>query len=782
MIAALLAFAWLLGIAAAAFTGGGMAALVATTGLAIAVGFAAHPSRTTLAAAPALATVVGIAFLLYSASIPDPGQGLSGLNGGEVELRGNIDDFPADRPTSRVYTFRVTSLRQSHGWRDGDGTVLVRTPVHTRFVPGDELEIKGKLEAPVSADGFDYTSYLLRRGITSIVAYPDITYVGHTEPGGLEGRLDGVRNGIRESLSDALPEPHASLAAGVLIGSDGIPPELRDQMAATGTSHLVAVSGQNIAMLGALIVAALSWLIGRRPASMLAAIALVAYACVVGPDASVVRAAIMGGLCVLATVCGRQHAAPLALLYAGAVMTALDPQVVHEVSFQLSFAATAGLVFLGPNLSHLVRRALDLLPLPDLARHPMAETLGITLAAIAATLPITAITFGEVSIIAPLANLFAVPAFAAVALSSALAALLVIAAPELTGIATWIGYFPVAYMLATVRAFASLPMTSVSTEGVTIVHALAWYAALTAFLLWSSDQEDVAASPASRSPLPARKTAALGGLAVAATVAAAVLLLPSPATRTGQVSVTALDVGQGDAILIEDASGRRVLVDGGPRGEDLALALGRHLPFDDRRIDVVILTHAQADHISGLLDVLGTYDVSSVLANPVQPGTPLTDEWASKLARFGISVEEPRQGQVIRMDGAALHVLQAFRTAPELNDQSIVLRLVSGQSSFLLTGDLGEAGEQGLLSAGIEIDADVLKVGHHGSRFSTSEDFLARVDPDVSLISSGPGNPYGHPAPELLERIEGSVVYRTDEQGDITVSTDGEQFWVTTQR
>jgi competence protein ComEC len=782
MVAALLAFAWLLGVAAAAFTGGGTAALVASAALSVLISFAAYPSRSTLFAAPVMATVVGVAFLLYGASAPDPDQGLTRLNNsGDVTLRGTVDDLPADWPTSRIYTVKVTGLNESGAWRHAEGMILVRTPTHTHFGPGDELQIKGDLKTPVSSGDFDYASYLLRRGITSIAAYPDVTYLGHTEPGGLEGHLAGVRAGIRDSLSDALPEPHASLAAGVLIGSDGIPPGLRDQMAATGTSHLVAVSGQNIAMLGALVAAAFAWLIGRRAASMLAIVSLAAYACVVGPDASVMRAAIMGALCFIATLTGRQHAAPLALVYAGAVMTALDPQIVHEVSFQLSFAATAGLVFLGPTLTRLVRRTLDVAPLPEISRQPLAETMGITLAAIAATLPVTAITFETVSIVAPIANLFAVPAFAAVAISSAIAAMIVTIVPELTILATWVAYFPVAYMLATVRSFASLPMASIDTGGVTFLHALIWYTAIAAFLRWSGRQGEIT-TPARHGPLPMRKTAALVGLAVTAALAAAALWLPASAPGDGRVSVTALDVGQGDAILIEDASGRRILVDGGPRGDDLALALGRHLPFDDRRIDVVILTHAQADHVSGLLEVLETHNVDRIVANPVDPGAPLTDEWINKLSSLGIPVEEPFPGQVIHMDGADLHVLQATSTAPDLNDQSVVLRLVSGQSSFLLTGDLGEDGERALLRTGKAIDADVLKVGHHGSRFSTSDDFIARVSPEVSLISSGAGNPYGHPAQELLDRIADSAIYRTDEQGDVTVSTDGERLWVTTQR
>jgi competence protein ComEC len=137
---------------------------------------------------------------------------------------------------------------------------------------------------------------------------------------------------------------------------------------------------------------------------------------------------------------------------------------------------------------------------------------------------------------------------------------------------------------------------------------------------------------------------------------------------------------------------------------------------------------------------------------------------------------------MIAMDGAHLHVIHASRDASNLNDQSVVLRLVAGESSFLLTGDLGDEGERELLRTGAVVDADVLKIGHHGSRFSSSPEFLARVDSGVNLISAGANNPYGHPALELLDRIDDSLVFRTDQNGDITISTDGDRLWVQTQR
>jgi competence protein ComEC len=636
MTAALLVFAWLLGIAAAAFTGGDSAAILATGSLAVLVSFIVRPARSTLIVAPVAVALVALAFMHYNATIPESDQGVAYMNEqGIVRLRGVIDDVPRDLPRSRLYEVEVTDEMEIGAWRSVSGRIVVRTAVHARLSYGDMIEIEGKLESPESTGGFDYAGYLLRRGITSIAYYPKITHRGSSDGDGLKSALIDIRTEIQEALADTLPEPHASLAAGVLIGSEGVPVELRNDMAATGTSHLVAVSGQNIAMLGALVIAAFSWLIGRRPASVLALMSLTGYAVLAGSDASVVRAFVMGVIYVVATMTGRQHAAPIALVYAAAAMTVMDPQVVHSVSFQLSFAATLGLITLAPLLATHLKLAADRLPTPEALSRSAAEMLAVTLAAIAFTLPISAMNFGTISVVAPLANLFVVPAFVVVAITASITAITVLIVPEIADIVVWAAWIPVAYMLAAIRAFASLPLVAVNVDNFSIAHAVASYTAIASFTWWLSRRSTEV--PTRVPPtLRLRKVAAAGGLTATIAVAAALTWMTLSHGDEPRVSVTVLDIGQGDAILIEDRAGHRVLVDGGPRGDDLALALGRHLPFYDRRIDVVVVTHPQADHLTGLLEVIDSYDVSSVIASPIDEETDLTMEWESAVAADGI--------------------------------------------------------------------------------------------------------------------------------------------------
>jgi competence protein ComEC len=472
-------------------------------------------------------------------------------------------------------------------------------------------------------------------------------------------------------------------------------------------------------------------------------------------------------------------------------MTALDPQVVHEVGFQLSFAAVLGLILVTPVLNHYLDRLSCHRPSHE-GSAPVRvarEVLTMTLASLAFTMPISAINFQQVSLAAPFANLLAVPAFLAVAATSGLAAVLALIIP---GDAAWlsvIAWPPAAYMIAVIRLFAGLPAASMQVTGVHTAHAVAYYALLAGLLYWASRHRielPVAAQPPRLSHRP--RTLLPVSLAFGLAVAAAVIWLSALSRDDAPLSVTFLDVGQGDATLIEGPSGQRILIDGGPSAETVSDALGRALPFYDRRIDLVILTHPQADHLAGLSAVLERYNVGSLMTTRFANPTALYDEWRTYLADSDIPRFPAIRGQWIDLgDGARLTVLSPtpetrLGSAADINDTSIVLRLTMGDVSFLLTADISEETEAALIRLGTDLRSTVLKVPHHGSSTSASTPFLSRVQPSVDVISAGSGNPYGHPAPEVLARLDGDAIYRTDEDGDITVATDGDHLWVETQR
>lgn len=251
--------------------------------------------------------------------------------------------------------------------------------------------------------------------------------------------------------------------------------------------------------------------------------------------------------------------------------------------------------------------------------------------------------------------------------------------------------------------------------------------------------------------------------------------------KDGLLKIYFLDVGQGDAIFIEAPNGNQVLIDGGPDGKVIQ-ELGKVMPFNDRSIDLLVLTHPDADHINGLIQVLERYEVGHILENHINRKTPAYDEWNS--LKHEAQITEVSFGQEITLDeGVGLWVLYPVDSSTEqskTNNNSIVLKLVYGENALLLTGDIEAKVERELVARGINIDSDLLKVPHHGSKTSSTEEFIKAVMPETAFIQVGGNNRYGHPHPTVVQRLEdfGIKYYRTDTDGTIKLLLDGVNYVV----
>jgi competence protein ComEC len=266
-------------------------------------------------------------------------------------------------------------------------------------------------------------------------------------------------------------------------------------------------------------------------------------------------------------------------------------------------------------------------------------------------------------------------------------------------------------------------------------------------------------------------------------VIVALIWLAAIGLPDGRLHVYFLNVGQGDAILIVAPDGRQTLIDGGPSPAALLNELGAVMPFWDRSLDLVVLTHPDLDHMAGLSPALARYRVTHALSTPLSASAPQAAAWRDALAAAGVTPTVAVPGLRVLSGGPTLTVLRASSSesagfATDDNNESLVLRLDYGATSFLFTGDAEEMAERALLSTGAPLRADVLKVGHHGSNRSTSAAFLTAVAPRLAVISVGADNRFGHPHPDVLQRLAGIRVLRTDQSGRIEITSDGKALWV----
>jgi competence protein ComEC len=809
----------------------GLVALLATgaavTTAAACRAFGARGGVLVLLATTAAAAVITGSLRADAARLPAGAGTVSGLVGRTIDLEGTLLDDPRPRADRQQAVLERLTVREASGPAPVTGRLLVWLPRSVEVAAGDRVTFSARIEEPEDFDGFAYRAYLARQGIGGIAR----TY-GAGVMHGADGPLSAVatvRASLRRGLDALVPEPEAALGAGILLGARAsIAPEIQDAFATAGLTHVVAISGWNIAIVIGLIARALDGVRRRRGGRWLVpaftATAVVGYVLLVGASPSVVRAALMAGALLVGRLAGSRGHAASALMLAALVMLLAAPAVLWDVGFQLSLLATAGLiVFSGP-----LERAIDrFVRLPGWIREPVA----LTLAAQLTTLPVIVSSFERVSLVAPLANVLVVPLVPLVMLACAVAAPVgaldgAVHLPVLGDLATWFtggsAWLGLRVMVVTGSAAASLPGASVP-AAVPGWLAFAWYPALAGITGWRSRRVagpasavrplrersgDRAAGPSgagdprterpgdagrSRGPRPGRISRCLkvagslarrpvGALAGVTLVLAVLTLCTLP---DGRLHVDVLDIGQGDAVLVTAPDGATLLVDGGPDPDLTLRRLGEVRPWWRRDITAVLLTHPHEDHVGGLPDVLRRHRVSLVFdAGRAYPNASYARFLDLAAVEPGATLVGARAGMRLTLGrGAFVELLYPSEQdvrgplpAGDINNASVVAVVRLGGFAALLTGD-AEAPVEALLSARDLLQAlDVLKVAHHGSNSGTTDAFLDRVAPALALISVGAGNDYGHPSQATLARLAsrpGLLVGRTDRDGTLRVESDG---------
>jgi competence protein ComEC len=710
---------------------------------------------------------------------------------------------------------------------------------------GDELALTGSLRplrpggaaergdaAPAAARSrdppFDYAAYLRRRGVAAELLLDGARATGRKRSG-LAGTLDRMRERARRAVAAGMPPDEAALLRGMVLGEDDqIDEATRADWRDAGLAHLLAVSGQNVMLLAALALPLLMFAgLGLRTRFAALAVLIAVYVPLAGAGPSLQRAGVMGLAGIAAMVASRPASRWYALLLAATVTLAWNPRAWGDPGWQLSFAAVAGILMLGVPLQRALRAAVGELGghgeprpaaraapagraaahdtrLPRLRLallHGLADGIAVTVSATLATAPLLAYHFGAVPLAGLPANLLALPAVAPAMwlgmVKTALGELSAAPAPApLAGAASVaaavLGHaasLPVGYLAGLGERFADVPAGRLSLPLRSPGAVLAAYAALALAAraargaLVRPGGTHLALCAAIWRGLPrSRRRAAAAALAAAMLVAATALLGgPGPPQR---LTLRFLDVGQGDAVLIQHPDGTAVLFDGGPPEAGVTRLLRR---AGVERLALVVATHASRDHHGGLPTVLRRFQVDTLLDGGDGTPDPSFHALLDLADERGVRRVRAVAPQALTLAGGDLRI-QVLSPPPrppgpapeDPNPRAVVAIVSSGGFDLMLSAD---AESEALLPLDLP-DVDAIKVPHHGSSDPGLAELLVRVRPEIAGIEVGRHNTYGHPAPSTLAALEraGVRTYRTDADGTVTLTVDRGEMRVETAR
>lgn len=712
----------------------------------------------------------------------------------QVQVVGTVEDNPVYRNGKWQYTLRLESLSMEGEpavrLRDRVRISDLRNPFDPQNEPspispvtyGDRAELKGLLLTPSETrnpGGYNDREYLQRQAVharMTVRTNSDLRIIG-SDPG-LYGRtISRLQQKVWDTLHLLFPAGEAELAGGLVFGfAADLPDPWEESFAALGITHILAASGMNVGLLAGAVMYLFKYLRIRQLYASLAAIGLIgAYVLLSGAGPSVVRAGIMTTLVIVGLSLGRQ-ADMLTTLAIAAILSSLwNPNMTEDIGFLLSFVTTLGLLLITPRL-------LRWIPGPFWLRSALA----VTVAAQISSLPLLVYFFNQISPWSILANLYIMPiTFLLVPFGIFLILLgmvhgwLALPFIGLYRLLMWLLVHPVVVLAdATTDWTWSIP--SPPLWGVFLI-----YGGLICLL----NRRTCVDAMVSRFQMIPRRVKLMIPIIIVIPAVILLVRLHSPELR-----VTFLDVGQGDSALVETPGGMRILVDGGgipsylqsdfDVGKRIVIPFLRHRGI--RTLDYMVATHADEDHVRGLIAVMQKMKVRHLIVSGYNDPGQAFQELLRTAERKGVPIYRSQVAREWRPESNLtfrfMHPDQIRTgTRSDTNANSVVFELAYGNRTFLFTGDIEGEVESDLFPYLRPVD--VLKVPHHGSHYSSTEELLNRLHPSYAIISVGKRNRYHHPHAEVLNRLRsiGARVLRTDENGAITVTTDGDRLRVETE-
>ncbi len=691
-----------------------------------------------------------------------------------------IVDSPNQKGTMLGFTARVDRVKLSRSWQNDGEDIRIEIMCHDKCAldqspplrQGEQLNLTGRVQPAPSTPGadFDYGAYLKQRGINAVlVSQPGAVKLLRQRRGGWGGLVDAVRRRAFASLEQGGWGTAGAVLKGMVLGdtsqvSDDVISDFRD----SGLLHLLAVSGENVVLLGFIVsLICRLLLLPRMAATVIAMFVLCVYVPLTGAGPSIVRAGVVGSLGLAATLLGRRGNRYHFLALAAAVILSLNPFSLLDPGFQLSFAAVLAIFMLAP----IIRERLRLLP------RTLADVISVSTSAGLATAPITLIHFRQISLLTVPANIAVDWLAGPVMLMGTLSIATGLFSLDLSWLLNGAGAACTGYVIAVAGFFAGLPGAVYSGGPPPAIATISYYALLGGAV--TAAKKGVMKPFVSRFMRRRREFAALALVALALTLGLAWLSHRNTvASAPESFRVSFFDVGQGDSALIQVPHGASILVDGGPGSS----VLDRLSQSGAASLDAVVLTHSHADHLAGLIEVLKHYHVGTVYDGGSPSSSPLYQDFLKEIKAREVAYHVVRRGQKLAYDELTLAVYNPgdSQRPDDPNANSVVLVASYHGLDILMPGDA----EGDVLKTLSLPHVDVYKIGHHGSRDQSMQQVLERIRPAVAVVSVGANNDYGHPAAETMAKLKasGARIFRTDRQGTVRVSLTGNGIEVRTDR
>jgi competence protein ComEC len=706
------------------------------------------------------------------------------------------------------------------------GNIRLVIPADLYFQYGDFIRFHSTLKRIHNFNnpgGFDYVRYLNLQGIYAVGFIDNragIILLRHNSANPIRLKLESFRGYLKRLIYENAVSPQKEIIEAMTIGNQkAIPSDVRDNFNKTGTSHILSINGLHIGIISAsafffvfLVLKSSEYLMLRFNIIKLAALAaffmVIISAFIAGMEIPVQRATLMALIFLIALIVGRQNDLYNTLALAALIILVFSPEALFDSSFQLSFTAVLALIYIVPRFRDLSLKHLEFLPLwgQSIIRYIYLSAI-VCVAVTIGTLPLIIYYSNRVSSITIIANLISVPLLGTLVLTISMFFILsAFFSPAIAGYFIKLASFFVEIAVNIINKLAALPWSSFNSTTPNMIEIAACY--LLIFLLIQFI--DARKKKKNQKEFSPRRFLILKYLLIITLVffAADITYLTFKNKLSTDLKITVIDVGQGNSILVRFPGGENMLIDGGGFSDssfDIGKTIVAPFLYHERisNVDTVVLSHPHPDHLLGLIYIMNNFHVRQVLRSNLPIDLEDYPEWEKTIKLNKINVVlvsnhgyepqsslwgsyPPLRGNAIRVNVLWPPNYSAQETNnlsyDEVNDSSLVLKITFGKISFLIPGDISSEIEKQLIKSKIDLRSDVLVVPHHGSAYSSSTEFIKAVACHYAIVSAGKSNVFHHPHPSVLQRYKeaGVNIFRTDYDGAITMTTDGNNLQIET--